>query len=211
MQKKLLLLMIMSCSISMYAEDYTEELIAEYIKALDAGSSIDGVYTTQQTKNDNERATSRSHQCNGRHISQPDENSVAGRAHAEIEEEYKNKTKINIELRDMYKDNCGFDKELTHRAYVMTGIYLDALNRCGRDTPCLKNYDAPAWEEISKAGFIDQRYSMAYESVLYNGKTVLTREQKEKLAENNPAIKELVTKLNEAKQAVQDKIDALKK
>jgi hypothetical protein len=58
---------------------------------------------------------------------------------------------------------------------------------------------------------MDERCSMAYESVLYHGKTVLTEERKKQLAANSPEIKELVIKLNEAKQAVQDKIDLLNK
>ena len=213
MQKKLLLLTVIGCSISMYADDYTENLIGQYAQAFDSGSSVtvDKVHADQKAENEKQRTQARSHQCNGRHFSQPDEDSVTGRAHAEIEDEYNKKSEINNALHEGYKNNFGFGKDLEHRIYVMEAIYLDALDRCGKDTSCLRKYDAPAWEEISKTGFIDQRCSMAYDAVLYRGHVVLTREQKEKFAEDNPGIKEFVTKLNEVKQKVQDKIDLLKK
>jgi hypothetical protein len=207
MQKKLLLLIVMGCSISMYADDYTKRLIDEYSKAFDEGLSIDSVYNAQKTKNDEERTTSRSHQCNGRHFAQPDEHSVTGRAHAAIEEEYNKKSEINKELYEGYKNNFGFGNELEHKIYMLQAVYLHGLDRCGKDSACLRKYDAPTWEEMSKPGFMDQRCSTVYEAVLYRGNIVLTPEQKKKFADQK--MQELEKELNNLKQEVQNKIDLL--
>ncbi len=210
MQKNVLLLfMIMNCSM-MYAGDYIDELIAQYNEAIKLGS-IDQVYNDQKAANEKRRTEDRSHQCNGRHFSQPDENSVTGREHVKIETEYSNRSKTNDELHDGYKNNFNLDWELKRKIFIMAELYLSGLNKCGKDNSCLQRNDCITWEEMSAPGSIDQRCSTVYDSVSYQEKIVLTKEQKIEIAQNDPQIKELVTKLNEVNQKLQDKINILNK
>lgn len=211
MQKKLLLMfMFISCSM-MYSGDYTDDLIAQYNEALcsDNPGAIDKVHADQHVKNVERRTEARYHQCNGRHILQPDENSATGRMYTEFESEYSNRSQINDELFERYKKNFEFGYELDRKAWIMNELYLRGLDACGKDKACLLRNDNLRWEEISAPGFVEQQCSTVYDPVLYRGKIVLNKEQKEGLAENNPDIKKLVVQLNEAKQKLQNKIDDL--
>jgi|SRR5579862_1572291 hypothetical protein len=210
MQKKLLLFITMGCS--MINADYIDELIAQYSEAFNINkAAVDKVYTGQKAENESQRTQARSHQCNGRHLLQPDENSVTGCAHAQIEAEYNNRSQINNELYQGYQTNFGFDHELERKIFIMAELYLRGLDKCGKDKACLLRHDNLKWEEMSASGFVEQQCSTVYDPVLYQGKIVLTKEQKDNLAENDPKIKELVMKLNESKQKLQDKIDLLQK
>ena len=208
--KKLLLLIAVSF-VTVCATDYTEELISKYSEALESGVSINQVYADQKAANEKRRVEGRAHQCNGRHFLQPDEDSVTGRLYAEIEADYTERSAINDDLFEGYKNNFDFENELTRKTYLMYELYLRGLERCGKDKVCLLRHDNLKWEEISALGFIEQQCSPVYDPAVRWGKVALTKEQKEKLAETDPNIKELVAKLSEAKQKVQDKINVLNK